>query len=326
MRRRQFIAALGSAAAWPVVARAQQPTMPVVGWLQSTSRGANQQFLTLFQKGLSEMGYVEGRNVAMELRYAGNELQRLPELAADLVQRRVAIIAALGGTGQASAAISATTTIPIVFEVGVDPVQAGLVTSLNRPGGNATGVSSMNGPLLAKRLGLLHDLLPRARRIAAFVNPSPGIGAESAMMLLESAAASIGVDIKFYFARNSAEIDTAFAKMAEDGAEALVGAAGAPFIERRVQIMTLAVRHGLPAIFSARDDAEAGGLMSYSPSPDRFRLAGLYAGRILKGEKPGDLPVLLPSKFDFVINLQTARTLGIEVPPTLLAIADEVIE
>jgi putative tryptophan/tyrosine transport system substrate-binding protein len=325
MRRREFIAGLG-AALCNVTARAQQPAMPVVGWLQSTSRGANQQFLALFLKGLSEMGYVEGRNVAMELRYAGNELQRLPELAADLVRRRVAIIAALGGTGQASAAMSATTTIPIVFEVGVDPVQAGLVASLNRPGGNATGVSSMNGPLLAKRLGHLHDLLPRARRVAAFVNPSPGIGAESAMKLLESAATSIGVDIKFYFARNSAEIDAAFAKMAEERAEALVGAAGAPFIERRVQIMTLAVRYGLPAIFSARDDAGAGGLMSYSPSPDRFRLAGLYAGRILKGEKPADLPVVLPTKFEFVINLQTARTLGIEVPPALLALADEVIE
>jgi putative tryptophan/tyrosine transport system substrate-binding protein len=326
MRRREFIAGLSAAAAWPRTAPAQQLTMPVVGWLQSTSRGANQQFLALFRKGLSEMGYVEGRNVAMELRYAGNELQRLPELAADLVRRRVAIIAALGGTVQASAAMSATTTIPIVFEVGVDPVQAGLVASLSRPGGNATGVSSMNNPLVAKRIGLLHELLPQARRVAAFLNPSAAGAAVDYAKLTESAAASIGVDIKFYFARNSAEIDAAFAKMADERAEALVGAPGAPFIERRVQIMTLAVRYGLPAIFSARDDAEAGGLMSYSPSPDRFRLAGLYAGRILKGEKAADLPVVLPTKFEFVINLQTARTLGIEVPPTLLAIADEVIE
>jgi putative ABC transport system substrate-binding protein len=222
--------------------------------------------------------------------------------------------------------MSATKTIPIVFEVGGDPVQTGLVASLNRPGGNVTGVTSMNVQLASKRIGLLHELLPRARRVTALVNPGGGSVVESMMKLMEATAASIGADIKFYFVRNGAEIDAAFAKMAEDHAEALVSAPGGPFNERRVQIVTLAVRHGIPAIFASRADAEAGGLMSYSPSLDRFRLAGLYAGRILRGEKPADLPVVLPTKFDFVINLQTARTLGVKVPPTLLALADEVIE
>ena len=325
MRRRDFMKIIGAAgAAWPLAARAQQGALPVIGWLQATSRGANPEFLALFRKGLSEMGYVEGRNVAIEFRYADNVLQRLPELAAELVRRQVALIAALAGRAQVIAAMSATTTIPIVFELGEDPAQTGLVASLSRPGGNATGVTSMNGPLAAKRLSLLHDLLPRARRVAALVNPDTL--PEYFMKLMESTAASIGIDIKYYFARNAAEIDEAFAKMAEERAEALFGSAGGPFIERRVQIMTLAVRYGLPAIFSGRADAEAGGLMSYSTSLDRFRLAGLYAGRILKGEKPADLPVVLPTKFEFVINLQTARTLGVELPATLLALADEVIE
>jgi putative tryptophan/tyrosine transport system substrate-binding protein len=327
MRRRDFIAGLGSAAVtgWPAVARAQRPAMPIVGFLQSTSREANPQFLALFRKGLSEMGYVEGRNVAMEFRYADNQPQRLPELAADLVRQQVALIAALGGDAVAFAAKRATTTIPIVFEVGDDPVRSGLVESLNRPGGNITGATSMNVPLAAKRLELLRELLPRAKRVAAFINPTTPV-ADAMMKFMDAAAGSIGMEIEFFFARNSAEIDAAFASMRQKRPDALIGSPGGPFTEHRVQIMTLAAKHGLPAIFSARDDAKAGGLMSYSTSPDRFRLVGIYAGRILKGEKPADLPVMLPTKFEFVINLQTARALDVEVPPLLLALADEVIE
>ena len=257
MKRREFIAGLGGAAAWPLVARAQQPAIPVVGFLQSNSRGANPQYLALFRKGLSEMGYVEGRNVAMEFRYADNEMPRLPELAADLVRRQVALIAAPGGDAIAFAAKAATATIPIVFEVGGDPVQAGLVESLNRPGGNATGVTSMNIPLAAKRLEFLHDLLPRAKRVAAFVNPN-GPLAEAMINHMKSASASIGMEIEFFFARNSAEIDAAFASMAVKRPDALVGSPGAPFTERRAQIVTLATRHALPAIFSSRDDTRLG--------------------------------------------------------------------
>jgi putative ABC transport system substrate-binding protein len=326
MRRREFIAGLGGAVAWPMAARAQQAAvMPVIGYLQVTSPEANPQYLALFRKGLSEMGFVEGRNVGIEFRYARNQGDRLPELAADLIRRGVALIATPAGDAATFAAKAATSSIPIVFEIGGDPVQSGLVTSLNRPGANITGVTSMNAELQAKRLGLLHELLPQAKRIAALVNRSSP-PTEAVIKALQDAAARIGVQVVFFYASNATEIDAAFASLVEQRVEALIGSPGPPFSERRVQVVSLATRHALPAVFSAREDAAAGGLMSYSTSLDRFRQVGLYAGRILKGEKPADLPVMLPSKFEFVINLQTAKLVGIGVPPTLLALADEVIE
>jgi putative tryptophan/tyrosine transport system substrate-binding protein len=257
-------------------------------------------------------------------RYAQNQPGRLPDLAADLVQRRGAIIATPGSDDATFAAKAATRSIPIVFEIGGDPIQEGLVTSLNRPGGNITGVSSIYAELVPKRLGLLHDLLPQARHIAAMVNRT----ATSELMIkaLEAAASRIGVEIEFFRASTSLEIDTAFAKIVQKRADALLAGPGPPFSERRPQIVTLAARYAVPAIYPAREAAEIGGLMSYSVSNDRFRQVGIYAGRILKGEKPADLPVMLPTKFEFVINLQTAKLLGLTVPPTLLALADEVIE
>jgi putative tryptophan/tyrosine transport system substrate-binding protein len=281
--------------------------------------------LGAFRKGLSEMGYVEGRNLTIEYRYAQNRSERLPELAADLVRHRVAVIATPGSDAVTFAAKDATTIIPIVFEIGGDPVAYGLAASLSRPGGNLTGVTSMNAELSAKRLGLLHDLLPRARRFAAFVNRnSPAT--EITTKALQAAAAALRVEIEFFHASTIPEIDSAFASLMQKGAEALLVSGGPPFNDRWVQITTLSARHVLPAIYVARDGPAAGGLMSYATSPDRFRQVGIYVGRVLKGEKPGDLPVMLPTKFEFVINLQTAKLLGIEIPPTLLAQADEVIE
>jgi putative ABC transport system substrate-binding protein len=325
MRRRDFITILGGSATWPLAVRAQQPAMPVVGFLQGGSPESGAVFLAAFRKGLSEMGYVEGRNLAIEYRYAQNQLDQLPELAADLVRRRVAVIATPGGDAVTFAAKAATTTIPIVFEIGGDPVQSGLVASLNRPGGNVTGVTSMNAELAVKRLGLLHELLPQATRIGVLVNSNSPV-TEPLVKAVQAAAFRIGVQIEFFHANNGPEIDTAFASLVQKRADALLLNAGPPFIERRVQIVTLAARHILPAIYPSRADAAAGGLMSYLTSDDRFRQVGIYAGRILKGEKPTDLPVLLPTKFEFIINLQTVKLLGITVPPSLLAIADEVIE
>jgi putative ABC transport system substrate-binding protein len=271
------------------------------------------------------MGYVEGRNLAIEYRSAQNQLDRLPELAADLVRHRVAVIATLTSDAAAFAAKSATTTIPIVIEIGGDPVQSGFVASLNRPGGNVTGITSMNAELSAKRLGLLHDLLPQAQHIAVLVNRnSPAT--ELFIKVVQAAASHIGVQIEFFHASTVPEIDTAFASLVQNRSDAFVGGAGPPFNERFVHIVSLATRHALPAIYPGRDFAVAGGLMSYSTSIDRFRQAGIYVGRILKGEKPADLPVMQPTKFELVINLQTATLLGITVPPTLLAQADEVIE
>jgi putative ABC transport system substrate-binding protein len=327
MQRREFIALLGGAAAgWPITARAQQAGLPVIGYLNPGTPEAFAHFVTAFRKGLSETGYVEGRNVAIEFRWGNNQFEQLPEMAADLVRRRVTVIVATAGIAAAVAAKAATTTIPIVFTTGVDPVQLGLVSSLARPGGNATGISGMSLELSGKQLGLLHELAPKATRFAALINPASS-SRDRALADLKAAAASIAVEIEVLPAATSREIDAAFATLAKNPAAALLVVSDPLFVGRRVQLATLAVKYNVPAIFAFREDAEAGGLMSYGPSiPDVSRQAGIYAGRILKGEKPADLPVMQPTKFELAINLQTARTLGIEVPPTLLALADEVIE
>jgi ABC-type uncharacterized transport system substrate-binding protein len=327
VKRRTFITLLGAttAVAWPLAARAQQPAMPVIGLLYGGSPEPSAHLLAAFRKGLSETGYVEGQNVAIEFRWARHEIDRLPELAADLVQRRVAVIVAPGSTPAALAAKAATTTIPIVFSAGVDPVQAGLVTSFNQPGGNVTGISSMNMELVSKRLGLLHELAPNAQRLAALLINSPAY--QPLLHEVQAGAASIGRPIEIFLASTSREIDAAFAGMVQKRIEALVLTPGALFNNNRVQLATLTARHALPAIFSSREFAEAGGLMSYGPSiTDEFRQTGIYCGRVLKGAKPADLPIMRATKFEFIINLQTARALDLAVPSTLLARADEVIE
>ena len=326
LRRREFIAALGgAAAAWPLVAGAQQPALPVVGYLGNASPDATAYLVVAFRKGLSETGHVEGQNVAIEFRWTHNDDNRLPELAADLVRRRVAVIAAPGSVGAALAAKAATATIPIVFSGG-EPVQYGLVASLSRPGGNVTGINSMNSELTAKRLGLLHELLPRAARFAVLVNAN-NPSSEAMIVDARAAAAAIGRQIEILTASTNGDIDAAFASLKQKQVEALLVAPDPLFISRRVQLQSLAMRYAVPAIFSAREVAEAGGLMSYGSSLiDLFRQTGIYVGRVLKGEKPADLPVMRATRFEFVINMQTARILGIEVPATLLALADEVIE
>jgi putative tryptophan/tyrosine transport system substrate-binding protein len=328
LKRRQFITLLaGAAAAWPVAARAQQPTIPVVGYVHSDSPQTVASLLAAFREGLSETGYVEGQNVAIEYRWAQNDLSRIPELVADLVRRRVDVIAAPGSSAVALAAKAATTTIPIVFSLGLDPVQLGLVASLSRPGGNITGVNSMSNELVAKRLGLLHELLPTAIRFGVLVNPQNPTTDESLKKDVEAAAAAIGPQIDFFTASTGAEIDTAFGSLLQRRADALVVHPDNLFINRRVQLITLAARHAVPVMYPLRPDAEAGGLMSYGTKlADAHRQAGVYTGRILKGAKPADLPVVQPTKFEFIINLQTAKTIGLKVPPTLLARTDEVIE
>jgi putative ABC transport system substrate-binding protein len=323
MRRRDFITLLGGAAAYPIAARAQQPGgLPVLGYLSGGTLAGASDMLS-FSKGLSEMGYVEGRSVAIEYRWAQNDPRRLPELAADLVRRRVAVIAALGGNA-ALAAKAVTATIPIVFGSALDPVEQGLVASLNRPGGNVTGFSFLNGEIEPKQLGLIHELLPHASRFAVLATGARG---NTVIPDLQAAAQSIGVEIEVLEARANAEIDVAFAAMAQKRIEALVVENRFLFRDRRSQILTLAARHAIPVIYGNRADAEAGGLMSYGPNiKDSNRQFGIYTGRVLKGEKPADLPVMRSTRFEFLINMQTAKTMGIEVPPTLLALADEVIE
>jgi putative ABC transport system substrate-binding protein len=326
MQRRSFLTLLsGAAAAWPLAARAQQPAMPVVGYLGAASPEAFVNLVAAFRKGLSETGYVEGRNVVIEFRWAHSDYARLPELAADLVRRRVAVIVAPASTPAALAAKAATATIPIVI-AGADPVQSGLVTSLNRPGGNVTGIHTMNPELMPKRLGLLHELLPGAARFSVLVNPNNPTAA-SMVTDLQAAAVIIGRQIEVFTASTNREIDTAFATLVQKRAAALLVTPDALFDNRRVQLTSLATHHRVPAIYSKREDTEAGGLMSYAPNTaDMHRHAGVYTGRILKGEKPADLPVMQPTKFELVINLQTAGLLGITVPATLLATADEVME
>jgi putative tryptophan/tyrosine transport system substrate-binding protein len=325
MRRREFIMGIGAATTWPLAARAQQP-IPVIGHLVAHSPEWLERDLVPFRKSLSEAGFVEGRNVAIESRAANNDYSRLPELAADLVLRRVAVIYAGGGAVSALAAKAATASIPIVFSMGDDPVASGLVASFSRPGGNITGIAFLSTELGPKRLGLLKELVPGAMRYAALVNPG-NPATDSITAELRAAAAAIGKQIEFFTASNVREIDTAFSELVRSGADALVVGGSSLFPSRSVQLATLAAHYRLPAIYYDRRTVEVGGLMSYGANiQDAARQAGIYAGRILKGEKPEDLPVIQVIKFEFVLNLQTARTLGLTVPPTVLAIADEVIE
>jgi putative tryptophan/tyrosine transport system substrate-binding protein len=324
MRRREFLGVLvGATAAWPLGARAQQQAMPVIGYFYSGEPEPSAIFLAAFRKGLSEAGYDEGRNVTIEYRFGHNDNARLPELAADLVSRQVAVIATPASSLAALAAKAATTTIPIVFATAGDPVQMGLVASLNRPGGNVTGVATMGAELGAKRLGLLRELVPGAKRFAALLNGKN----PSTVTSLQSAASAIGQKIRIFTAGSNLEIDAAFAELAQNQTDALLVGPSPLFSNRRVQIVTLAARHGLPTIYTDRPYCEVGGLMSYGSSVTyQARQVGFYTGRILKGEKPADLPVQQATKFEFVINLQTARTFGLTVSPTLLSQADEVIE
>src|SRR5262245_16417077 len=322
LKRRAFITLLGSAAAWPLVARAQQAAMPVIGFLHPASRDANANRLRGFHRGLKEVGYVEGENVAIVYRFAENEPRRLEEMAADLVRRRVAMIVATTGSAP-QVAKAATTAIPIVFAVNDDPVRIGLVASLARPGGNLTGINFFNAELYAKRLELLHELVPAAVRVAVLINPNNPATA-SIYRDLEGAARAIGLQIQLHQATSVREIDAAFATLARERPDAIYVAGGSLFVTRRVHLATSSIRHGFPATFSTREYSEAGGLMSYGSN--LVRQVGVYAGRILKGEKPADLPVVQPSKFELVINAQTARLLGLTIPSGLLAIADEVIE
>ena len=326
MRRREFILALsGAAVAWPLPARAQQPAMPVIGLLDSRSPDGMTDRLRAFREGLKDSGYVERENVAIEYRWAENQLDRLPELAAELVRRQVAVIAATS-TNPAFAAKAATTTTPIVFVVGEDPVRLGLVASLARPGGNLTGINILSGELTAKRLNLLREMVPGAARIAVLVNPA-NVMTENALRDVAAAARVMGLQIQVLNASTSGEIDAAFATFVRERPDAIFVGLDVFFISRRAQLVNLASRHALPATYHLREFAEAGGLMSYGSNiVDTFRQAGVYAGRILKGAKPADLPVVQSTKFELVINAWTARMLGLAVPPTLLSTADKVIE
>jgi len=325
LRRREFITLLGGAAAWPLAARAQRPAIPTIGLITLGSQEGATNEITAIRKGLSESGFVEGRDVVIEYRFARNESTRLPEWAADFARRQVAVIVALGYAA-AFAAKAATTTVPVVFGVGGDPVRAGLVASLNRPGANLTGITTLNTEITTKRLGLLHELLPGAKRFAALINPtSPN--AEPLIMEVRTAAVALGLQIDTLTAGDVEGIDAAFASLAQSRPDALFVATNRLFGDRRVQIATLATLQRLPTSFGAREDAQEGGLMSYGRlGDDSPHQVGLYTGRILKGAKVGDLPVMQGAKFEFVINLRTARALGISVPVRLLALANEVIE
>ena len=327
MRRREFITLLGgAAAAWPLAARAQQPAMPVVGFLHSTAPGTFTQELRAFHQGLKETSYVEGENVRIEYRWADNQLDRLPELAAELARRQVTVIV-VSGHDATFAAKTATTTIPVVFLAADDPVRLGLVSSLARPGGNLTGFNVLTSEMAAKRLELLHELMPGATRFAALLNPANATTTQAMLRDLEPAARALGLQIQVINADTSDEINAAFATFMRERPGALLVASGPFFASRRVQLAQLAARHAIPAIYSGRQYAEVGGLMGYGPSlMDAYRHLGVYAGRILKGAKPPDLPVVQSTKVELVINAQTAKMLDLTVPPTLLSIADEVIE
>jgi len=325
MNRRAFITLLGGAAAWPAVALAQQPAMPVIGFLSTRAPGEDMHLLAAFHQGLREMGFIAGQNVAIESRFAESRYDRLPALAADLVHRRVAVIAAVGSPS-GPAAKAATTTIPIVFSTGIDPVAAGLVDNLSRPAANLTGVASLGVELEPKRVEILHDLVPTATSIAALVNPkTPAAEAQSADM--RAAARKLGLKIHILNAGSESEFDAVFASLRSLQASALAIGNDAFFTARSEQLAGLALRHAVPAVFQFREFAAAGGLMSYGGSlTDMYQRVGVYAGRILKGARPSELPVQLSTRVELIINLKTAKTLGIDVPPTLLARADEVIE
>jgi putative ABC transport system substrate-binding protein len=328
MQRREFITLLGGAVAtWPIAARAQQPAMPVVGFINGGSDDASARSTAAFRKGLNETGYVEGQNVTVEYHWLEGQSDRLPALMADLIRRQVAVIATPATPLAALAAKAATATIPIVFGVPQDPAQLGLVANLARPGGNVTGINYFSSEVVAKRLRLLHDLVPKAVRIAVIVNPANAVVAEPTLREVHEAAPTIGLQIQILNATTIGEIDAAFATLAKERPDALFVGGDAFFYSRRGQFATLTARDKIPAAFGNRDAVTVGGLMSYGTDiADMFRQVGVYVGRILKGAKPADLPVLQATKFEFVINLQTARALGIEVPPGVLSIADEVIE
>jgi putative tryptophan/tyrosine transport system substrate-binding protein len=324
LQRRDVIALLGGAAAWPFAARAQQSAMPVIGFLRSTSLPDSTQLVTAFRQGLKEAGFVEGQNVAIEYRWAEGQYDRLRALVADLVGRKVAVIAA--NSPSALAAKTVTTRIPIVFTTGDDPVNLGLVASLSRPTGNVTGVTFFGGALVAKQLELLHELIPQATMISVLVNPNyPGTAFQ--LSDVQEAARTLGHQMHVLNASTSSEINTAFVSIAQQRTDALLVAGDPFFLSRLSQFITLAARHAVPTIYPQREYVAGGGLISYGTSvTDAYRQVGVYVGRILKGAKPTDLPVVRATKFELVINLQTAKLLGLEVPPTLLARADEVIE
>jgi putative ABC transport system substrate-binding protein len=327
IRRREFITLLGAvAAAWPMGARAQQPAMPVVGILHPTSLQAFADNLRGFRQGLKETGYFEGENVAFEYRWADGQIDRLPELAADLVRRRVAVIATASPPA-AFAAKEASATIPIVFGMAQDPVRLGLVASLARPGGNLTGINFLLTELAAKRLELLHEMVPAARRLAVLVNPTQAVNTESTLREVQAGAQAMGLQVRVLNAATSREIDAAFASFEHERPDVVFVGSGTLFSGRRVQLAQWAAHHRVPASYAGREYVEAGGLMSYgSNTSDAFRQSGVYVGRILKGTKPADLPVVQSSKVELIINAQAARILGLEIPRTLLASADEVIE
>jgi len=326
MNRRDFITLLcGTTAAWPLAARAQQPVMPVIGYLNNGSPESDTHRLTGLRRGLNQTGYVEGRNLVIEYRWAANQAERLPALAADLVQLRVAVIVA-PGLLPALAAKAATTSIPIVFGIGTDPVQLGLVASLNRPGGNLTGYNAFAGELGPKGLALLHDLVPSIATIGFLGNPNNPVS-ELTARDVQAAAPAIGLQVQMLKATSDREIDVAFVSLVQSRIGALFVGNDAFFNSRIEQLVALTARHAIPAMYSLREFAAGGGLMSYGPSlTEEYRQVGLYAGRILKGERPADLPVMQPTKVELIINLKTAKTLGLEVPAKLLALADEVIE
>ena len=324
MRRRQFITLLGGAAAWPPAARAQQAAMPVIGFLHVAAPQSYAPFVAAFRRGLSEMGFVEGRNLAIEFRWAQDQYERLPELAADLVRRQVAVIIAVSGAPAAIAAKAATATIPIVFATGGDPVRLGLVASFNRPGGNATGFVQFSEALITKRLELLRELVPTAGVVGVLASAS-GRAVELELASIEAAARNIGQQLRIF--KVTDQYETVFAAIAQERVAALLVQNSALFTNNREQLVALAARYLMPASYEHREFAEAGGLFSYgSDLVEQYRQTGIYAGRILRGEKPAEMPVVQPTRFEFVLNLKTARALGLTVPPTLLATADDVIE
>ena len=326
MKRREFITLLGGTAAWPLAARAQQPAMPVIGLLSSRSPAVDTPLIAIMRQGLKETGLIEGQNVTLDYRWAEGQYDRLAGLAADLVRQQVAVIATIGGDASALAAKATTATIPIIFMTGSDPIRSGLVTSQSHPGGNMTGVSPFLVDMEPKRLELLRELRPHAMTTAALVNPSdPHTKAQ--VSDIQTAALSVGQEINILNASTILDIDAAFAKLVQMRAEALLVATDAFFFTRAPQLVVLAARHAIPTLYSRREFAAAGGLISYAANAkESYRLLGVYAARVLKGEKPGDLPIQRSTRFELVINLSTARALGIEIPPSLLARADEVIE
>jgi putative tryptophan/tyrosine transport system substrate-binding protein len=325
IRRRELITLVGGATAWPLAARAQQ-TMVVAGFLSPGLPEPSSFLVAAFREGLKEASYIEGKNVTIEYRWARGQYDQLQTLAVDLVRQNVAVIAATGGTISAQAAKAATSTIPIVFNVGDDPIKSGLVASFNRPGGNITGVNTMSPALETKRLGLLHELVPRAAIVAVLLNATnPDVGPQRRD--IHAAATALGQELRFFYASNESDLDTAFGALVQQRADALLVGNDVFFTNRREQIVVLAARHAIPTIYAFRQFAESGGLISYSTNLiEVYRQVGSYVGRVLNGEKPADLPVVQPTKFDLVINLKTAKTLGLEISDKLLALADEVIE